>query len=490
MKISNIKLITLTLAVFASVTSVAIAQVGIGTVNPEASSMLDITSTEKGMLTPRMTTVQRTAISSPANGLLVYDTTENAFYFYKSSAWSKIDSAKRSMHKLIQSEADLAAELVAGGGSTYLLSTDTLYEINGTIALLHPIDLNNAYIIGFDTNEDILFKSGGTMFSGTKGGSIKGVTLTAPGGTVFGIAGTNTDSFIFRDAVVANSASVGSISGFGLTFVSIVQFVGNTTGITYSSITKLLLSNMGWLSTNAGTYETFTGNFNFIQKQGGFSEINGSAIGIDVSSNPTVSNGVLTGVSFSGTSTQYVKRYTSGSYVGYNFDNAWTVDCPGIPVESDQVATGNIYYDGTITTGFVQNITDNNPLNLTGNSGSNSTTAVNLLRMSSSTDNRLTYLGKKTRTFQISASLSVRGNTTTGNYYGFFIRKNGVTVTGTTLVETNSLMRVNNTSDINSLSISGTVELAPNDYIEIWGQRLTSSGTTSITVFSLNLNIK
>lgn len=40
MKISNIKLITLTLAVFASVTSVAIAQVGIGTVNPEASSML------------------------------------------------------------------------------------------------------------------------------------------------------------------------------------------------------------------------------------------------------------------------------------------------------------------------------------------------------------------------------------------------------------------------------------------------------------------
>jgi hypothetical protein len=86
--------------------------------------------------------------------------------------------------------------------------------------------------------------------------------------------------------------------------------------------------------------------------------------------------------------------------------------------------------------------------------------------------------------------LSVRGNTTTGNFYGFFIRKNGVTVTGTTLVETNSLMRVNNTSDINSLSISGTVELAPNDYIEIWGQRLTSSGTTSITVFSLNLNIK
>ena len=488
MKILNIKLITLTLAIFASVTSVAIAQVGIGTVNPEASSMLDITSTEKGMLTPRMTTVQRTAISSPANGLLVYDTTENAFYFYKSSAWSKIDSAKRSMHKLIQSEADLAAELTAGGGSTYRLSTDTLYEINGTIALLHPIDLNNAYIIGFDTNEDILFKSGGTMFSGTKGGSIKGVTLTAPGGTVFGIAGANTDNFIFRDSVVANSASVGSISGFGLTFVSIVQFVGNTTGITYSNITKLLLSNMGWLSTNAGTYETFTGNFNFIQKQGGFSEVNGSAIGIDVSSNPAVGTGVLTGVSFNGTSTQYVKRYTSGSYTGFNFNNAWTVNCPGIPVESDEVATGNIYFNGTITSGFLQSVSNNAEFNLTGNGSSNSTSAVNLLRMSSPQNNRLQYLGKKTRTFQISASLSVRGDVSTGDFYGFFIKKNGAT--GTTLVETNTLMRVNNTSDINSLSISGTVELAPNDYIEIWGQRLVGSGNTSISVFSLNLNIK
>jgi len=489
MKISNIKLITLTLAVFASVTSVAIAQVGIGTVNPEASSMLDITSTEKGMLTPRMTTVQRTAISSPANGLLVYDTTENAFYFYKSSAWSKIDSAKRSMHKLIQSEADLAAELVAGGGSTYLLSTDTLYEINGTIALLHPIDLNNAYIIGFDTNEDILFKSGGTMFSGTKGGSIKGVTLTAPGGTVFGIAGTNTDSFIFRDAVVANSASVGSISGFGLTFVSIVQFVGNTTGITYSNITKLLLSNMGWLSTNAGTYETFTGNFNFIQKQGGFSEVNGSAIGIDVSSNPSVGTGVLTGVSFNGTSTQYIKRYTLGSYVGYNFDNSWTVDCPGIPVESDQLASGNIYYNGTLTSGFAQTFSSGagTDANLTGNSNSNTTTAVNLLRMSSPQNNRLTYLGKKTRTFQINATVSARGLTSVGNFYAFYIKKNGTN----TLVETNTVMRVNDLLDVTSNAISGTVELAPGDYIEIWAQRLTSSViSTNLAVFSLNLNIK
>ena len=46
---------------------------------PDASSMLDITSTTKGFLTPRMTTTQQNAITLPANGLLIYNTTDNAF---------------------------------------------------------------------------------------------------------------------------------------------------------------------------------------------------------------------------------------------------------------------------------------------------------------------------------------------------------------------------------------------------------------------------
>ena len=46
---------------------------------PDASSMLDITSTTKGFLTPRMTTTQQNAITLPANGLLIYNTTDNTF---------------------------------------------------------------------------------------------------------------------------------------------------------------------------------------------------------------------------------------------------------------------------------------------------------------------------------------------------------------------------------------------------------------------------
>jgi len=486
MKTTKLNQIIFTCIAALLISACTYAQVGVGTTTPDASSMIDISSTNKGMLAPRMTTAQRVAIASPANGLLVYDTTENAFYFYKSSAWTKIDSNVRNNYKLIKSSADLSAELAAGGGTRYLLSSNTLYEINGTITLAQPIELNNAYLIGLDTNDDVLVKIGGNMFTGSTGGSIKNLTLTAPGGTIFNLSGAATENLIFRDSVVANSASVGSISGLGLVFLSVVQYSGNTTGITYTNIGNLLLSNLGWLPTNSGTYETYNGTFTFIQKQGGFMVINGAAVGINVSSNPVVSTAVLTGVSFSGTSTQYINRYTVGSYTGYNFNNAWTVNCPGIPVEADEVATGNIYYNGAITTGFVQSVTNSTPLNLAGNGNSNSTTTVNLLRVSSPQDNRITYLGKKTRTFQINAALSIRGNSGVGDYYAFFIRKNGTT----TLAETNTLMRVNNTSDISSNSISGTVELAPNDYIEIWAQRLTGSGTTSITVFSLNINIK
>jgi len=47
----------------------------------DASAMLDVASSTKGMLVPRMTTAQRTGISSPAKGLLVYDSTLASFYY-------------------------------------------------------------------------------------------------------------------------------------------------------------------------------------------------------------------------------------------------------------------------------------------------------------------------------------------------------------------------------------------------------------------------
>jgi hypothetical protein len=64
------------------------AQLGIGTTTPAASAQLDVTSTSKGMLIPRMTAAQRTAIASPAEGLMVYQTNVPiGYYFLKGGVW-------------------------------------------------------------------------------------------------------------------------------------------------------------------------------------------------------------------------------------------------------------------------------------------------------------------------------------------------------------------------------------------------------------------
>lgn len=82
--VSNFALRTQTGNVVLGTTS---GSVGIGTSSINASAILDVTSTARGFLAPRMTTAQKNAIATPATGLLVYDTTLNAFNFYNGSVW-------------------------------------------------------------------------------------------------------------------------------------------------------------------------------------------------------------------------------------------------------------------------------------------------------------------------------------------------------------------------------------------------------------------
>ena len=78
---------------FSLLTSLLFAQnqnVGIGTATPDSSAMLDVRSTDKGILVPRLTTSQREAISNVANGLLVYDTETNSFWFFQDNDWEEL----------------------------------------------------------------------------------------------------------------------------------------------------------------------------------------------------------------------------------------------------------------------------------------------------------------------------------------------------------------------------------------------------------------
>lgn len=63
------------------------AQIGIGTTSPDASAVLDMTSTSQGVLIPRMTTTQRDAITTPAIGLQVYDTDSKSIWSYNGASW-------------------------------------------------------------------------------------------------------------------------------------------------------------------------------------------------------------------------------------------------------------------------------------------------------------------------------------------------------------------------------------------------------------------
>ena len=65
-------------------TGVAINSTG---AEPDNSSILDVSSTTKGFLPPRMTTVQRNAISSPAEGLVIYNTDEKTLNIYNGTLW-------------------------------------------------------------------------------------------------------------------------------------------------------------------------------------------------------------------------------------------------------------------------------------------------------------------------------------------------------------------------------------------------------------------
>ncbi len=73
------------------VTTGVFSQVGIGTNTPNPSSILDLTSTDKGLLLPRVATTS--AIVAPVNGMMVYDISANCLKAYENNAWSSCISA-------------------------------------------------------------------------------------------------------------------------------------------------------------------------------------------------------------------------------------------------------------------------------------------------------------------------------------------------------------------------------------------------------------
>ncbi|WP_203295971.1 hypothetical protein [Luteirhabdus pelagi] len=121
-----------------------LAQVGIGTTTPDTSAILDISSTDAGVLLPRLTTAERDAIASPATGLLLFNTDTNAIEYNDGIStvpvWAAVTSRISTDTK---------------GDSVKYSNTDTTTDVNPDTAIDLPVfgtmewnDNTSLYVVG------------------------------------------------------------------------------------------------------------------------------------------------------------------------------------------------------------------------------------------------------------------------------------------------------------------------------------------------------
>lgn len=155
MKTSYLKIAQSLLVGLLLVGNLVAAQVGIGTTDPDASAMLDITSTTKGVLVPRLTEVQRTGISNPAEGLMVFDTTSQSFWFY-SGGWVQLVSGK----SLLDADGNTGIEVEQ-------TADENIVHVKTAGAERMTIDETGKTRIGDGTNNTFIESDGSLSYEGS-----------------------------------------------------------------------------------------------------------------------------------------------------------------------------------------------------------------------------------------------------------------------------------------------------------------------------------
>jgi hypothetical protein len=143
--------------------------VGIGTTTPSASAQLDVSSTTRGMLIPRMTSAQRNAIASPAAGLMVYDTNLASFYFYNGSVWSPVNTGGGSSQWT--SNGNNIYNNNAGNVGIGTISPEKKFHVNGNILVNGRVDADGVIQAGGISSTGALYVSQTSLFNGAITGS-------------------------------------------------------------------------------------------------------------------------------------------------------------------------------------------------------------------------------------------------------------------------------------------------------------------------------
>lgn len=162
--------------------------VGIGTNTPDASARLDVSSTTQGVLVPRMTFAQKTAISTPATGLMIYQTDSNkGFWNYDGARWTPVKNSYGNVRTVTNNTTlNSADQTVAGNNSSG----------NITFTLFSPSLVPKGYQL------NLINANGGVygIFIGIPGG----ITVVCTNGI---FTGPNTLGFVYTASLVSDGAS-------------------------------------------------------------------------------------------------------------------------------------------------------------------------------------------------------------------------------------------------------------------------------------------
>ena len=231
--------IILVLGLIISVINQSVSQVGIAptAIVPHPSAMLDIRSTDKGVLITRITTAQRLAIASPANGLLVFDLNTSSFWFYFGSSWTEISSSLTGWSTKGNAGTDTAVNFIGTTDNMPLrfrINNVRSGEINpgvGVVAL--GVSALKSNTTGFSNSAF----GHGSLSSNTTGNDNSAFGTFALTSSVSGNANTATGQHSLLNNITgsANTASGASamrnnINGYSNTAIGVTALYSNTVG--------------------------------------------------------------------------------------------------------------------------------------------------------------------------------------------------------------------------------------------------------------------